>query len=251
MKPISLQLYTLREAAAGNFIGVLKEVAEIGYKGVEPAGLHGHRPEEIRSVLDDLGVVCSSAHGPLPTKENLQEIVDTAGTLGCEMVVTGAGRDEFAALDAVKGVADRFNEAVELIRPHGLRLGYHNHWWEMNEVDARLGLEALLELAPEVFSQTDIYWAANFGAVDVPAFVAKHAARIPCLHVKDGPLVEGRPHTAVGKGKMPTAECIAAADPDVLEWLIVELDECATDMMEAVAESYTYLTGEGLAEGNA
>jgi len=249
MKPISLQLYTLREAAAEDFIDVLKKVADVGYKGVEPAGLHGHSPEQIRGILDDLGMVCSSSHGPLPTKENLQQIVDTAGALGYRMVITGAGRDEFGSLDAVKTVADRFNEAVELIRPHGLRLGYHNHWWEMNDVDGRLGLEVFLDLAPEVFWQTDIYWAANFGAVDVPELIAGRAARIPCLHVKDGPLVEGMPHTAVGKGKMPTPECIAAADPQVLEWLIVELDHCATDMFEAVAESYAYLTGEGLAEG--
>ncbi|HUU93271.1 MAG TPA: hypothetical protein VM238_18920, partial [Phycisphaerae bacterium] len=116
MKPVSLQLYTLREAAAEDFIGVLKKVADVGYKGVEPAGLHGHSPEEIRSILDDLDVVCSSSHGPLPTKENFREVVDTAGALGCEMVITGAGRDEFAALDQIKTVADRFNEAVELIR---------------------------------------------------------------------------------------------------------------------------------------
>jgi hypothetical protein len=31
----------------------------------------------------------------------------------------------------------------------------------------------------------------------------------------------------------------AAAGP--VEWLIVELDRCATDMMEAVAQSYRYL----------
>jgi hypothetical protein len=30
---------------------------------------------------------------------------------------------------------------------------------------------------------------------------------------------------------------------------VVELDECATDMMEAVKQSYTYLTGNGLAVG--
>jgi len=84
----------------------------------------------------------------------------------------------------------------------------------------------------------------------VPAVVRQYAKRIPCLHIKDGPLVQGKPHTAVGKGKMKMAPIIAAADPKVLEWLIVELDECATDMMQAVRDSYAYLTGEGLAEGN-
>ena len=71
MKPIGLQLYTLRETAKDDFLGVLNKVAEIGYKGVEPAGLHGYEPNEIRKVLDDLGMVCCSTHGPLVTTDNL------------------------------------------------------------------------------------------------------------------------------------------------------------------------------------
>ena len=43
---------------------------------------------------------------------------------------------------------------------------------------------------------------------------------------------------------------IAAADENVLRWLIVELDRCDTDMFTAVEESYKYLTSNGLAEGN-
>ena len=48
----------------------------------------------------------------------------------------------------------------------------------------------------------------------------------------------------------PAGDCIAAADPDVLEWNVVELDDCDTDMMTAVERSYRYLVGNGLA-GNA
>ena len=51
--------------------------------------------------------------------------------------------------------------------------------------------------------------------------------------------------TAVGAGKMPVAE-ILAASPSV-EWKVVELDACATDMMEAVADSISWLTSQGLA----
>ena len=38
MKPISVQLYSLRDEAAKDFKAVVRRVAEIGYKGVEPAG---------------------------------------------------------------------------------------------------------------------------------------------------------------------------------------------------------------------
>ena len=42
---------------------------------------------------------------------------------------------------------------------------------------------------------------------------------------------------------------IMEASMGTAEWLIVELDRCATDMMEAVAQSYDYLVGQGLARG--
>jgi hypothetical protein len=54
---------------------------------------------------------------------------------------------------------------------------------------------------------------------------------------------------AVGKGKMPTRKVIDAADANVLPWLVVELDACATDMLQAVRDSYDWLIGEGLARG--
>jgi hypothetical protein len=53
--------------------------------------------------------------------------------------------------------------------------------------------------------------------------------------------------TAAGSGKVDIAEAIPAANPN---WLILEMDFCATDMMEAVKESYRYLTSNGLAAGN-
>ena len=248
MKPISIQLYTVRSLAEKDFAAVLKQIAKIGYKGVEPAGLHGLKPAEVRKMLDDLGMVCSSAHMGVPSRDNLGEFVDTAKTLGFRTIISGAGPDDFKTPDRIKAAAERFQAAAGLLKPHGLRMGYHNHWWEFDTVDGRLGYEVFLALAPDVLSELDIYWASNFGRVDVPAVLQRHAARVPLLHVKDGPLVQGQPHTAVGAGKMDIPGVIAAADEDVLEWLIVELDECAGDMMQAVRDSYTYLTGSGLAE---
>jgi sugar phosphate isomerase/epimerase len=74
--------------------------------------------------------------------------------------------------------------------------------------------------------------------------------RAPLLHVKDGP---AGPDTdadmvAVGDGQVDYPAIIAAAE-GTAEWLIVELDRCATDMMTAVERSYHYLVGEGLAHG--
>jgi sugar phosphate isomerase/epimerase len=250
MTPIGVQLYSLREAAKEDFLGVLRQIADIGYKGVEPAGLHGNDPADVRKALDDLGLVAASTHGPLATSENVGAVAETAHALGYELVVSGWKREDWQTLDGVKRAAEAYQEAVELLRPHGLRMGYHNHWWEFDTVDGRIAWEVFMELAPDAFAQLDAYWAANFGKIDVPDLLARYKARVPTLHIKDGPLVQGEGHTAVGAGKMDVPAVIGAADGDVLRWLIVEIDRCEGDMLEALRASYDYLTGRGLAEGN-
>jgi sugar phosphate isomerase/epimerase len=90
-RPISVQLYSLRDRTTTDFAGVLKDLADFGYAGVETAGLAGKTAKEVRQMVDDLGLVVSSAHIGLPTKENLGEIVDTAKTLGCSQVISGLG----------------------------------------------------------------------------------------------------------------------------------------------------------------
>ena len=52
----------------------------------------------------------------------------------------------------------------------------------------------------------------------------------------------------MGEGKMEFAPIIEASH-GASDWLIVELDRCATDMMEAVEKSYQYLVSQGLGRG--
>ena len=125
----------------------------------------------------------------------------------------------------------------------------HNHWWEFATLDGKYVYDILMEEAPDMFSELDVYWTA-FGHADPVAVVTKHKARIPLLHIKDGMLEEGKHvHTAVGSGKMNMPAIIGAADENVLDWVIVELDACETDMLDAVKQSYAYLTSKGLASG--
>ena len=66
--------------------------------------------------------------------------------------------------------------------------------------------------------------------------------RAKLLHIKDGPGIAGQSPMAVGDGVMDVPS-ILAADAGKADWLIVELDSCDTDMMEAVEKSYNYLSG--------
>ena len=98
-----------------------------------------------------------------------------------------------------------------------------------------------------VLLEVDTYWAA-VGCQDpaaVPALLGRLGDRVRYLHVKDGPVTPDDPMTAVGTGRMPVADILAAAT--AAEWHVVELDRCATDMLTAVRDSIGWLTGQGLA----
>jgi sugar phosphate isomerase/epimerase len=249
MKPISLQLYTLREMAKQDFVDVLRKVAEIGYLGVEPAGLFGHEPSEIRSIVEDLGMTVSSNHQPWPNRENLAEVVDVASGLGTTIVICGFGRDQYKTLDDIKAAADTANFIVDGLVASGLSVAVHNHWWEFEKLEGRLKYDIFMEMCPGLRCELDLYWAANFGANDVSKIVAKYRDRTPLLHVKDGTFDREQPQVPVGQGRMSVAEDLQAANENVLQWLIVELDTCDRDMLQGVSESYTYLTRQGLAKG--
>jgi sugar phosphate isomerase/epimerase len=152
-------------------------------------------------------------------------------------------------MDNVLAAADRFNAGIEALGKSGIRLGLHNHWLEFQPVEGVLPEDVLLEKCPELFAQLDVYWVA-VGGPDSAATVVRLKSRAPLLHIKDGMIDPPQPHTAVGQGVLDMPSIIAAADPNVCEWLIVELDSCATDMVQAVQDSYRYMIDNGLAAGN-
>jgi sugar phosphate isomerase/epimerase len=239
--PLSVQLYTVREQMAAGRDDVLRRIAEIGYTAVEPYDPTDD-PKGFRTVADDLGLSVSSTHAYALLSQEAGPVLDAIATVGTDLVIIpgGIAHEEFTTRDGLARTADLLNGLSAKAVERGMRIGYHNHWWELEpKIDGRHALEVLADLlAPEVFLEVDTYWAAVGGA-DVPALLRTLSSRVLALHVKDGPVVKDEPHTAVGDGVMPVPEILAAA-PDA--WRIVELDSCATDIFEALAGSHAYLT---------
>lgn len=246
--PIALQLYTLRQEMAQDFEGTVREVAAIGYAGVETAGFPGTTPAEAAKLFQELRLSVTSAHLPLPLGERKSEVLDTAAALECSRIICPSiPADQFTSVDAIMRACNSLNQAQAVALANGLTLGYHNHWWEFQQVDGRLAFDIFREhLDPGVFFEIDTYWVQTAG-VDPGDMVRKLDHRVPLLHIKDGPAVRNQPMVAVGSGVMNIPAIVAEARST--EWLIVELDECATDMLTAVSQSYHYLTTEGLAYG--
>jgi sugar phosphate isomerase/epimerase len=247
--PIALQLYSLRELLNAGYAAGIRKVAEIGFAGVETAGFPGTTPQAAAHLLHQLGLSVCSAHSPLPLGDKQAEVLDTMAALSCTRLVCAWKPQElFASLDGIRQVCDELNGANAVACANGLTLSYHNHWAECALVDGRRAYEIMLDhLAPDILFEVDTYWAKTAG-VDPAALVRQLGGRAPLLHIKDGPCVMDAPMTAVGDG-VQDVPGIVAAGTGATEWLIVELDRCATDMLEAVAKSYRYMVGKGLAHG--
>ena len=250
LTPLALQLYSLREAAALDFRGVLARVAVAGYLGVEFADLHGNDPGTVRGWVAELGLTGVSAHRQLPIGDAENRILDELSALGVDtLVVPWAPPERFADLASIAGLADDLLRAQQNAAARGIALGYHNHQFELAaRIDGRTGLAHLFDLVgASVFAEIDVYWA-RVGGVDPAALISELGPLVRLLHIKDGPATDTEsPMTAVGSGVIDFPAIVAAST--AVAWHIVELDRCATDMFEAIEASQRWLVATGLSRG--
>jgi sugar phosphate isomerase/epimerase len=239
--PIALQLYTVREALAEDFAGVIERIADIGYVGVEPIfNLPGTTTEEAAKLFEELGLEVPSTHVPLPLGEDRNRVLDVMAAFHCRRLISMKGPDSFETLDLIRQTCDLFNEAYAVAAENGMAFGIHNHWWECQQVAGRYVYQVMLEhLEPAIFFELDTYWVQTAG-LDPVQVVKELGPRVPLLHIKDGPAVKDEPQVAVGDGALDVPRIVQVAE-GTAEWLIVELDRCATDIMAAVERSYQYL----------
>ena len=250
--PLAIQLYSLRAEAKADFGAVLERLGRIGYAGVEPAGLHGMSPGEFLRRVEAAGMRVCSSHISLPVGDAANQVLDDAEALGArDVVVAFLPPDRFQDRDQIYVTADQLNRASELATHRGMRLGYHNHYWEFStRIDGRSAWSLLFEqLAPRIFAEVDVYWA-QVGGCDPVEVVGELGTRARLLHMKDGPADSPKSAmTAAGGGAIDLSAVAAAAA--YAEWHIVELDRCETDMFEAIEQSHRHLVETGLSAGQA
>lgn len=240
--PIALQLYSVREELKRDFDGTLAQIVDMGYTAVETGEFAGDAQQQAET-FNRFGLQVVAAHVKPPAGEHKASSLDFLEALHCSRLVVPwlDPKVYFQSADGVSRAADLLNEAASNTWERGLQFHYHNHDFEFGRVADRLAFDILLEkLDPDVLFEIDTYWVQTAGT-EADELLRRLGARAPLLHIKDGPLDRERPMVAVGDGQMDFAKVIPAAEPHT-RWLIVELDRCAGDMMEAVAQSYRYLT---------
>jgi sugar phosphate isomerase/epimerase len=241
---LSVQLYTIRLALAEDRGVALSRLADLGFRNVELFDFVDQADAYV-DLLRDRGLAAPSGHAML-IGEDVGKVFDAAQTIGVRTVIQPmVAVDRWTDLDGVVGTARALNEIAEKAADRGLVVGYHNHWWEL---ESRIGGTAALELFAEhlddaVVLEVDTYWA-EVGGVGAVELLRRLGDRVRFLHVKDGPATKVTlDQVAVGSGGLDVLSIMAAA-PGALR--VVELDDCAGDVFDALRDSLAYLTAHGV-----
>jgi len=242
VRSIALQLYTVRHALAQDAGETLRQVWNAGFRAVETAPLPSHlTPRRLGSLLREFGLSVTAAHGDLPLGERRFEVLDAAAELGATRLIWhGWPRDSACqSMDGFRRLAEDYTEASHVAWEHGLHFGIHNHWWEFERIEGTYPYQLLNQLLPrDVFIELDVYWVQTAG-VDPVQVLHELGNRVTMLHLKDGPAMHGQPMTALGDGRVDVPKVVRAALPSAS--LVVELDECATDPLDAARRSLEFL----------
>ncbi len=267
--PVAVQLYSVRDDMEKDFYGTISAMKELGYDGVEFAGLFGEDPEKIKAYCEEIGIIPISAHVPYyDMLENPEAVLADYKTIGVKYVVVPylteecrPGTEGFAA--TVEGIR-KIGEAAKAL---GIQLLYHNHDFEFVKIGEEYALDVLYSTVPEDILKTEIdtCWV-NVAGVNPAEYVEKYSGRAPVVHLKDfrksgdgnGKLydligiddedTEQEEEDAfsfmpVGYGVQDMPAILAACENAGAEWVVVEQDNPAKGetAMNSVKLSREYL----------
>ncbi|MGY1785153.1 sugar phosphate isomerase/epimerase family protein [Geodermatophilus sp. SYSU D00698] len=264
LNKISIQLYTF-SAYIGSGSGaqqrheeVLRRLAEMGYRNVEPYTLGGWTAEQYRALLDRYGLKASARHvdvGSQFSEVNIEQILEENRVLGIKYFGSGssAGAPWIPEQQRLTTEADwvayaEYLDAVgEQARKAGQTLMIHNHNFEFTTVFGdRTAFDILMQhtQAKNVVSQLDLYWVSFAGLDPIEDVIDVYGNRIQLFHVKDlNPALNNRIEI-VGRGTIDFPSIFAAAGGST-KYYVVEHDprnDGTFDPFVAAQEGFEYLT---------
>jgi sugar phosphate isomerase/epimerase len=207
---VGLQLYTLREQLARDFLGTLDAVAASGITEVELAGEYGGLDGSgLRAALSERGLRATAAHigGPAWEADTQGQIAFLHGVHVTRAVYPwfrGEGAQWTALADQLEGLA-------RTLAAGGISLSYHNHDHELSgTVDGQTILDLLLERAPSLGLELDTAWVYA-GGKDPVDYLRRYADRTPLVHLKDLRREDGGWRTVeLGAGEVPLKDILDA-----------------------------------------
>ncbi len=269
--PIAVQVYSVREDAERDFAGTLQKIKEMGYDGVEFAGLYGHTAQEVKELCQKAGLTPLSAHVAFTEMmSDPKGVLQTYADIGCRYIAIPYLTEEYRPgqpkFDEIIAGARLLGEEAKAL---GMQLLYHNHDFEFVKLDGKYALDVLYDAVDEALLKTelDVCWV-NVGGENPAEYLRKYSGRSPVLHLKDFVMPGKKPakmydligieddgkveedsgafeFRPVGYGAQDMPAILDAAADAGTEWVVVEQDlpSMGKTPLECAQMSVAYLKG--------
>jgi len=187
--PVAVQVYSVRDDAARDFKGTMQKLKEIGYAGVELAGLYGMKPADVKAILEEVGLVPVSAHVPFAELEaDIEGTVAQYAEIGMKYIaIPYLTEEDRPGQPKFLENIETFKKIGEACNKVGITLLYHNHDFEFVKMEnGQYALDYMYDEIPASLLQTelDICWVKVAGEEPVD-YINKYAGRAPVVHLKD------------------------------------------------------------------
>ena len=284
IKSVGLQLFSVPKMLEADFAGGMETLSKMGYKeiemygpfpftvdsvkagwkaitpmlGFEGSGYFGHKPQEVRAILNEFDIKATASHLDLETLQTrMGQVGDAADVLGFDYVgIAAIPEEKRKTPDDYKKMAETFNTIGEEAKKVGLKFAYHNHGYGLKEVDGKIPLQTIIEETDPglVHLEMDIFWTTAGGANPID-YLEAYPKRYRLMHLKDMKEIKhfsgdgGSPQewmelfplmTTVGSGTLDIKSIVAAAKKSGVKHFYVEQDMVANPEI-ALKASLDYL----------
>lgn len=244
--------YTYRKFFEKDVASTLDMVKAAGFTDIEFSNLFGKTAVELRALIDERAIKCSSFGVSYDDFVNKTETVaQNAKTLGAQYVRV-AGMPHKGALkpEEMQKAIDDFNRVGKILKQqYGLIFVYHNHGFEFEPYkDGTLYDYLVQQTNPKYVSfEMDILWA-YFPGQDPAKLLEKYGHRYKLMHLKDlkkgekGDFSGGTSQdndVALGTGQIDIPAILKAAKKARVQHYYIE-DE-SNNVLVQVPQSIAYL----------
>jgi sugar phosphate isomerase/epimerase len=235
--PIGTQLWCVRTQLANDIPGTLKAVGALGYQAVELENAFGRSGAEWKSYLDAANLRPCGFHHRLSELQGdkVAASVEFNQAIGNRnLIIRSLAPAVYTSADLLKKTADEVNQVAELLKPHKMRVGYHNHTTDFNRIDGEYWWNRFADqTSKDVILQFDTGNASEAEGVTPQSLIKRNAGRTISMHVK--PFSKKDPNAYLGADELDWPAIMTAAETvGGIEWYIIEYEKEGVPPLESL-----------------
>lgn len=252
---IAAQMYTLRDhmQTPEQMKETIKKVKDMGYNAVQISGIGNVDEIKAKAIADitkELRLKVCATHISLDQLQNeIDWVIKFHKLWDCKYVGIGSMSDEYRiSKEKYIEFARMANKIGKKLKENDLVFIYHNHRFEFEKFEDKIGMDILYEYFDPKYVQFEIdtYWIQAGGAKPAE-WIRKVDGRMKVVHFKDMTIKNNEQiFGEIGSGNLDWDEIIKACKETKVEWAAVERDSGDKDAFLSLKESYDYLYSKGL-----